>query len=69
MAHQRLNQEREARQWLARGEQWLEESRQNKPTKITEGDVPSWSKLPWDERLALEILHREAVALMRLHMR
>jgi WD40 repeat protein/serine/threonine protein kinase/tetratricopeptide (TPR) repeat protein len=64
MTHHGLGQQEEAQRWLAKSVQWIEQARQAKPAPGTNQGVSSWSKLPWTERLALELLRREAEALV-----
>src|SRR5262249_11224358 len=55
MAHARLGHPAEARQWLEKSAVWIDEALQRK----------SWENpLPWDQRLTLEHLRREAEMLI-----
>jgi tetratricopeptide (TPR) repeat protein len=58
MAHQRLKQPEEAKEWLEKARKRIEELRRQKPGEG--GD-----KVPWKERLALTVLQREAEALVK----
>src|SRR5437016_4712423 len=55
MAHARLGHAAEARQWLEEAAAWMEEPLQRKPWE---------NPLPWDQRLILQRLRREAEALV-----
>jgi WD40 repeat protein/tetratricopeptide (TPR) repeat protein len=58
MAHQRCGRPAEAREWLKKARAWIDEARQHKP------DGSLWERLPWGERLALDLLRREADKLI-----
>jgi tetratricopeptide (TPR) repeat protein len=59
MAHQRLGHADEARQWLAKAASWIEQAA---PGKLK--DYYITVPLPWLYRLQLQLLHREAEALV-----
>jgi WD40 repeat protein/Flp pilus assembly protein TadD len=54
LAHHRLGAA-EARRWQGRATVWLEQARCARP-----GEASAWERLAWQERLALELLSREA---------
>jgi hypothetical protein len=58
MAHQRCGRTAEARQWLGKARAWIDEARQRKPGGAL------WERLPWGERLALDLLRSEADKLI-----
>ncbi len=64
MAHQQLKQPDEARTWFDKADAWIEQSRQQK--EPTPDNAFPWGRLPWQERLALELLHREARDLLKI---
>jgi WD40 repeat protein/Flp pilus assembly protein TadD len=59
MAHQRLGHTKEARQWLARAVQWLDQNASAKP----EG-TDARPTLSWEQRLELRLLREEAEPLV-----
>jgi serine/threonine protein kinase/formylglycine-generating enzyme required for sulfatase activity/tetratricopeptide (TPR) repeat protein len=59
VAHRRLGHADEAGQWLRKAQQWLDRAEQN-PDVPGEGGLPAWNQLPWQERVLLHILQREA---------
>jgi tetratricopeptide (TPR) repeat protein len=65
MAHHRLGHKEEAQSWLDNSVRWIERARQAKSAEGTKPDELSGSNLSWDERLALELLQREAEALVK----
>jgi WD40 repeat protein/tetratricopeptide (TPR) repeat protein len=65
MAHQRLKHPEEAKKWLDKAREWIEEARRQKPGEGGDKNALSWAKLPWDDRLALTLLQREAEDLIR----
>jgi tetratricopeptide (TPR) repeat protein len=58
MAHHRLGHAAEAKQWLAKAVQWIEKASNPKPDKA------AGTPLPWDQRLELKVLRREAEELI-----
>jgi hypothetical protein len=60
MAHQRLGHAEEARQWLDKSARWMTQASQARP-KETPVDLPVPS---WCDRLELQLLRREADALL-----
>jgi Flp pilus assembly protein TadD len=58
MCHARLGHAEEAQQWLDKGDRWLEQALQRQP-----GDAAS-GLLPWGQRVSLQLLRREAEALI-----
>jgi tetratricopeptide (TPR) repeat protein len=62
MAHQRREQNNEAKEWLRKGRAWIEESRKR---KLDDGSGLAWERLPWTERAALELLEAEADKLIQ----
>jgi tetratricopeptide (TPR) repeat protein len=61
MAHHQLNHREEALKWLNQAVTWIEEA----PGREAGDDKTlSWQKLPWNERLGLTLLQREAMLLM-----
>jgi WD40 repeat protein/tetratricopeptide (TPR) repeat protein len=65
MAHQRLNQPEEAKKWLDKANKRIKELRQEKPAQGGEKNALSWNTIPWQERLALPLLQREAERLLQ----
>jgi tetratricopeptide (TPR) repeat protein len=65
MAHHQLKHDEEARKWLNDAVNWIDQAAQKKPAGAEARDVLPWDKLPWNERFALEILRREAEALLK----
>jgi WD40 repeat protein/tetratricopeptide (TPR) repeat protein len=64
LAHQRLKHDEEARTWLDKARAWVDQARRQKPGGGPDEKALSWDKLPWNERLALTVLRREAEALL-----
>jgi WD40 repeat protein/tetratricopeptide (TPR) repeat protein len=61
LCHHRLGHAHEAQAWLEKGERWMEHlSRKGTPR----GPHPN-TPLTWQDRLELQLLHREAQALIR----
>jgi eukaryotic-like serine/threonine-protein kinase len=60
MAHHRLGHHEEASKWLDRAKTWIDQAREKKANSAEPGGGVSWATLPWQERLALELLYREA---------
>jgi tetratricopeptide (TPR) repeat protein len=60
LAHQRLKQPEEAKKWLDKAREWVEEAQRQKPGEGGDKNALSWHKLPWNERLAITLLRREA---------
>jgi tetratricopeptide (TPR) repeat protein len=58
MAHHRLGHAEEAKKWLTKAEQWLDQALAEKPKEL--GGNP----LPWDRKLELQLLRREAEELI-----
>jgi tetratricopeptide (TPR) repeat protein len=63
MTLHRQGQTEKAKEWLAKTRAWMEQSRQTKPGNGNPNEV-SWDRLLWSERLALEMLEREAGQLI-----
>jgi formylglycine-generating enzyme required for sulfatase activity/tetratricopeptide (TPR) repeat protein len=59
LAHQRLGHAAEARQWLTKTQQWMEQAEKRPDAPVTGGELV-WNALAWDERLVLQLLRREA---------
>jgi tetratricopeptide (TPR) repeat protein len=64
MAHYQLKHGEEARKWLKDAVTWIDQAAQKKGGKAEAGNLLPWDKLPWNERIALEILRREAEKLV-----
>jgi hypothetical protein len=64
LAHHRLGHADEARRWLAKAKLWLDLAEQN-PDVPGEGGLAAWNMLPWQERVLLQLLRREATAAVR----
>jgi WD40 repeat protein/tetratricopeptide (TPR) repeat protein/tRNA A-37 threonylcarbamoyl transferase component Bud32 len=64
LAHQRLKHAEEAKKWLGKAREWVDQARRQKPGEGGDKNALSWHKLPWNERLALTLLQREAEALL-----
>jgi hypothetical protein len=62
MAQHRCQRQDEAKQWLSRARDWIAKARDAKPTG--EPDELTWGRLPWTERLALELLQDAAENLI-----
>jgi tetratricopeptide (TPR) repeat protein len=60
MAHQRLGHTAEARRWLDKAINWIDSSTQDKPKDDSYGD-----QFGWQTWLALQVLRREAEALVK----
>jgi WD40 repeat protein/tetratricopeptide (TPR) repeat protein len=65
MAHHRLKHAEEVKKWLDQANTWIKQAHQTRPDEGASPDVGSWSRLPWVERLALELLQREAEGLVK----
>jgi WD40 repeat protein/tetratricopeptide (TPR) repeat protein/predicted Ser/Thr protein kinase len=65
MAHHRANHPEEARKWLDKAREWIEQSRRRKPGAGGDDKPLSWEKLPWNERVVLTVLQREAETLIQ----
>jgi tetratricopeptide (TPR) repeat protein len=61
MAHQRLGQARDAREWLDKAVRWIDQASQGKP-KGADIDLPVPS---WGDRLEIQLLQREAQSLRK----
>jgi WD40 repeat protein/tetratricopeptide (TPR) repeat protein len=61
MAHQRSGQSEQAKQWLTKARTWVEDARKR---KADDKDAIAWQRLPWTERMALELLQAEAEKLI-----
>jgi eukaryotic-like serine/threonine-protein kinase len=61
MAQQRCQRTDQAKQWLARARDWSAKAHN---TKSAGTNALTWNRLPWPERLALEMLEREASHLI-----
>jgi tetratricopeptide (TPR) repeat protein len=60
MTHQRLGQPDEARKWLDKAVGWIEQAAKDKPK-----EGPPGQALPWDRKAELQLLRREAEALIK----
>jgi Flp pilus assembly protein TadD len=60
LAHQRAGRPEQGKEWLSKAEGWIAAAHKAAP----DGKVP-WDRLPWYERVALELLQREAVSRVR----
>jgi WD40 repeat protein/tetratricopeptide (TPR) repeat protein/tRNA A-37 threonylcarbamoyl transferase component Bud32 len=65
MAHQRLKHAEDAKKWLDKAGAWVEQAKRRKPGEGGDEKELSWHKLPWNERLALTLLQREAEGLLK----
>jgi tetratricopeptide (TPR) repeat protein len=65
LAHQRLKHSEEAKKWLDKAREWIDQARRQKAYEGGYNKAPSWDKIPWNERLALTVLQREAEALLK----
>jgi tetratricopeptide (TPR) repeat protein len=63
MAQHRCERKDQAKQWLSKARDWIAKSRDAKPGSDGTDEL-SWDRLPWPERLALEMLEREAGRLI-----
>ena len=59
MAQQRLGCVEEAKKWLDKAVQWIDQEKQKKPK-----EPGAANRLPWDRRLTLQLLRREVEALL-----
>jgi WD40 repeat protein/tetratricopeptide (TPR) repeat protein len=62
LAHQRLKHSEEAKKWLDKAREWIDRARREKQGEGRDDKTLSWHKLPWNERVALTLLQREAEA-------
>jgi tetratricopeptide (TPR) repeat protein len=60
MAYQRLGKAEEARSWLDKAGRWIDQKLQEKPREGAAGSL-----LRWDQQLELQLLRREAEALLQ----
>src|SRR5207245_1491470 len=62
MAHHQLGHAEEAKKWLAKAQQWIDQAAQEKPRgeAILLAVTPSWA-----ERLELKLIRAEAEALLK----
>jgi WD40 repeat protein/tetratricopeptide (TPR) repeat protein len=58
MAHHRLGHAGEAREWLDRGVQWIEQA--SRKSARAGGSLSAWQRIPWQDRLGLLLLRLEA---------
>jgi WD40 repeat protein/serine/threonine protein kinase/tetratricopeptide (TPR) repeat protein len=66
MAHHRLGHADEARRWLDKAGQMIEQVLRQRPkTVASEDTITAPDELVWTERLSLQLLRREAEALIR----
>jgi WD40 repeat protein/tetratricopeptide (TPR) repeat protein len=65
LAHQRLKHPEEAKKWLDKAREWIEQARRQKVGERGKDKTLSWHTIPWNERLALTLLQREAEALLK----
>jgi hypothetical protein len=61
MAQQRCKRDDVAKEWLGKARDWIAQARQS---KSNEEVGLTWSRLPWTERLVLELLEAEASKLI-----
>src|SRR5262249_52343796 len=59
MAQQRCQRKDQAREWLRKARDWITQARDPKSRREGKDDL-TWDRLPWPERLALEVLLAEA---------
>jgi hypothetical protein len=66
MAEHRLGHAEAARRWLEEAVQWIEEALQRKPAsgEQAQSEAPESMPLSWELRLELQLLRREAEALI-----
>jgi WD40 repeat protein/tetratricopeptide (TPR) repeat protein len=64
LAHARLQHAEEAKKWLGMAREWVDQAQRQKPGEAGDESALSWHKLPWNERLAVTVLQREAEALV-----
>jgi WD40 repeat protein/tetratricopeptide (TPR) repeat protein/tRNA A-37 threonylcarbamoyl transferase component Bud32 len=62
MAQQRCQRPDQAKSWLGKARDWIAQARDPKSTRASKDDL-IWDRLPWTERLALELLQAEAEKL------
>ena len=60
MAHQRLGHVEEAKKWHDKAAQWIERETRKKPK-----EPAAANPLPWNRRLTLQLLRREAEELLK----
>jgi WD40 repeat protein/tRNA A-37 threonylcarbamoyl transferase component Bud32/tetratricopeptide (TPR) repeat protein len=65
LAHGRLHHAAEAKKWLGKARQWVDQAPRQEPGAAADKNALDWHKLPWNERLALTLLQREAEALLQ----
>jgi Tfp pilus assembly protein PilF len=63
MAHQQCKRENQAKEFLSKARDWMTKARGVKASDAGK-DVLTWDRLPWTERLALELLETEAGKLI-----
>jgi tetratricopeptide (TPR) repeat protein len=63
MAQQQRQKKDQAKEWLSKARTWIAKARNAKPGNEGKDDLV-WDRLPWTERLALELLESEAVKLI-----
>jgi tetratricopeptide (TPR) repeat protein len=61
MADHRLEHEKEARQWLDKARQWIEEKNRSRVQEDRNFAPPGWA---WRDWLGVQMLHQEAEALL-----
>jgi WD40 repeat protein/tetratricopeptide (TPR) repeat protein len=64
MAHHRLGNKDKAKKWFEKANTLIQQLRQKK-SDVNPDNLVSWESLPWNERLILDLLHREARALLK----
>jgi WD40 repeat protein/serine/threonine protein kinase/tetratricopeptide (TPR) repeat protein len=64
MAHHQLHHHDEARKWLNMAVGWIDQATRGKGATAAGQDLLVWDRLPWNERVALQILRREAEKLV-----
>jgi WD40 repeat protein/tetratricopeptide (TPR) repeat protein len=64
MAHEKAGRRKQAQEWLNRARAWIEQAHKPKPEGAAATDWVAWEALPWTERVALEVLEREAGKLI-----
>jgi WD40 repeat protein/tetratricopeptide (TPR) repeat protein/tRNA A-37 threonylcarbamoyl transferase component Bud32 len=66
LAHQRLKQPEEAKQWLDKARAWIDQARKQKAAEEGNNNkTRAWDHIPWNDRLALTVLLDEANMLRK----
>jgi tetratricopeptide (TPR) repeat protein len=63
IAQQHCQRNDQAKEWLSKAREWIAKAREAKPEDKGKDEL-AWHRLPWTERLALELLEAEAVTLI-----